>query len=140
MGEVMDRTAYEAAGAWLDDQRMRAGLRVDVLARRAEVSQVWLYTIRHGGRTEGETWRLPNPHPERLAKLAEALGIDVDEVFTRFGVSVAAPAPRRSAIPELDEVRAELAAQRRRLDEQEVEIARLRHQLADERSGRTKRA
>jgi transcriptional regulator with XRE-family HTH domain len=81
----VDEAAWKAFGEWIEQRREHAGLTVGELAERAGVSRVWLQVLRKGGRRiEGE-WRPPNPKSAALARVARALSVPVEEMFTRAG-------------------------------------------------------
>ena len=130
----MEKDEWRAFGEWVETLRTRAGLPVNELARRAEVSAMWLQEIRAGGRTVYGEWRLPNPKVEALARLARALDVPVEEMLVRAGRStrgrteesaLTSGHPGEERIRELEE----------RVAEHERVIAELRRRLEQERHG-----
>jgi transcriptional regulator with XRE-family HTH domain len=138
----VDEAAWKAFGEWIEQRRQHAGLTVGELAERAGVSRVWLQVLRKGGRRiEGE-WRLPNPKSDALARVARALEVPVEEMFTRSSRDTS---PRAAGAgspegPPHDDVGPEAVDRIRELEERvartEQEMAELRQLLERQRAGR----
>jgi len=117
---------------------------VTELAARADVSIQWLQGIRHGGRQLYGEWRLPNPKDEALARLAKALNVPIEEMFTRAGRPGTEPPaeqdarrPEGEAASRIDDHGAAEAIRelQERVEQHEQELAELR-QLLERRQRR----
>ena len=73
----VDEAAWKAFGEWIEQRREHAGLTVG--------ARVWLQVLRKGGRRIEGQWRPPNPKSATLARVARALEVPVEEMFTRAG-------------------------------------------------------
>jgi len=82
---ALDEAAWKAFGEWVENLRVRTGLQVGEVAKRAGVSRVWLQEIRNGGRGIPGGWRLPNPKNEALVRLARALNVSPETMLARAG-------------------------------------------------------
>src|SRR6266545_1270222 len=90
-GRDLDEPAWKAFGKWVEQLRVRTGLQVGEVAKRAGVSRVWLQEIRKGGRGVPGGWRLPNPKNEALVRLAHVLEVSPEEMLARAGRTDASP-------------------------------------------------
>jgi transcriptional regulator with XRE-family HTH domain len=138
----VDEAAWKAFGEWIEQRREHSGLTVGELADRAGVSRVWLQVLRKGGRRiEGE-WRPPNPKSAALARVARALDVPVEEMFTRAGRNATPSATRAGSAEGLphDDVGPGAVERIRELEERvartEQEMAELRQLLDRQRAER----
>lgn len=75
-------------GKWIAEQREEKGLRRREAAKRAKVSEAQWRDLETGRKASiGGIRLLPNPSPDVLARVAEALELPVDEVMARIGRS-----------------------------------------------------
>jgi transcriptional regulator with XRE-family HTH domain len=139
----VDKAEWQAFGEWVESLRKRSGLQVKELAERAGVSAQWLQEIRHGGRAIYGAWRLPNPKDEALARLAQALDVPVDEMFTRAGRG-AAPSTSEAEIQQPADREGAAGADERireleeRVTQHERDLAEMRQLLEEQRARRAK--
>lgn len=75
-------------GAWLRAQRTLQQLSIDEACKRADVSRDRWTTLEKGGRTVRGEWVVANPRPQMLVAIAQSLGLDTVEVFSRAGVAM----------------------------------------------------
>jgi transcriptional regulator with XRE-family HTH domain len=142
-GDV-DEAAWRDFGEWVEQRRERAGLTVGELAKRADVSRIWLQVLRKGGRRiEGE-WRPPNPKNDALARVARALDVPVEEMFARAGRGTPPSASEAEEQEASSQGGAETGSMQRireleeRVARTEQEMAELRQLLEEQRAGRAK--
>ncbi len=72
-------------GAELERLRGERGLSLRDLERQAQVSYTQLYTLEQGGRNKDDIWITPNPRDEQLTRIARALGVPVEQWFSKVG-------------------------------------------------------
>ena len=95
-GSVDESQQWVEFGRWLAERREEKGLRRREAAKRAKVSEA-LWRDLETGRKEaiGAIKLLPNPSHDVLVRLAETLGVPVEDVLARIGRST----PRRPRRP-----------------------------------------
>jgi transcriptional regulator with XRE-family HTH domain len=131
----VDEAAWKAFGEWVEQLRVRSGLQVGEVAKRAGVSRVWLQEIRNGGRGGPGGWRLPNPKNEALVRLARALNVSPEELLARAGRGAGPGAAEAEGRPASSSSREGATAAERireleeRVAQQERELAELRELL-----------
>ena len=130
----LDEPGWKEFGKWVEQLRVRTGLQVGEVARRAGVSRVWLQEIRNGGRRVPGGWRLPNPKHEALVRLAHALEVSPEELLARAGRTDASSTPEEAEIHDRSASSDKSAAARiqeleERVAQHERELAELRRRL-----------
>lgn len=75
-------------GAWLRAQRTLQQLSIDEACKRADVSRDRWTTLEKGGRTVRGEWVVANPRAQMLVAVAQSLGLDTMEVFSRAGATM----------------------------------------------------
>ncbi len=73
--------AWRAAGTLVRAARERAGLSRTAVASLAGVSTTTLVNLEGGGRTYRGEWTLPGTSDRNLVRIAEAVQVDVAELF-----------------------------------------------------------
>jgi transcriptional regulator with XRE-family HTH domain len=142
-GRDLDEAAWKAFGEWVEQLRVRTGLQVGEVAKRAGVSRVWLQEIRKGGRGIPGGWRLPNPKTEALVRLAHVLEVSPEEMLARAGRGSAPDAGYAESQPGASAGGDVSAAERireleARVGQHERDLAELRRLLEEERRRRAK--
>lgn len=140
----LDEPGWKEFGKWIEQLRVRTGLQVGEVARRAGVSRVWLQEIRNGGRRVPGGWRLPNPKHEALVRLAHVLEVSPEELLARAGRTDASSTPEEAEIHDRSASSDKSAAARiqeleERVAQHERELAELRRRLP-QREQRVRRA
>lgn len=82
-------------GAWLAGRRTSAGLRVRDAAKRAGLPESEWRMLESGFREVGGVRVLPNPGTEVLARVAEVLGVPVEDVLRQLEQPVVRPVTER---------------------------------------------
>jgi transcriptional regulator with XRE-family HTH domain len=143
LGRDLDEPAWKAFGKWVEQLRVRTGLQVGEVAKRAGVSRVWLQEIRKGGRGVPGGWRLPNPKNEALVRLAHVLEVSPEEMLARAGRTDASPTLEEAEIHDgsasSDKTAARIQELEDRVAQHERELAELRQRLP-QREQRVRRA
>jgi len=83
---VDESQQWMAFGRWIVEQREHLGLRRRDAARRAKIPETMWRDLETGRKEAiGGIRLLPNPSPEVLERVAEALEVPVEDVLARIG-------------------------------------------------------
>jgi transcriptional regulator with XRE-family HTH domain len=112
-----------ALGKLIKEVRSRAGLSVQALARKASVAPIMISRVESGVRAKLE--------PATLAKLADALQIDVVPLLIASGVMPASrrDVTRRLTVDDRHALAERVAKLERRLDRDRAELSEIRKAL-----------